>query len=61
MKFGYPYILLVVAGLAGMAWGLSASHRLKKPLDTAAALVVLFGVIAFVIGILLIFIPGFFR
>lgn len=61
MNIGYQYILLVVAGIIGMAWGFSASHRLKKPLDIGAAVVALFGVIAFAIGILLTFIPGFFK
>lgn len=55
------YILLSIAGLAGMAWGIPAAHRLKKPFDAAAALVVLCGVIAFAMGILLTIIPHFFR
>lgn len=61
MNIGYRYIPLIIAGLAGMVWGLPAAHRLKKPFDIVAALAVLCGVIAFALGILLIFIPGFFR
>jgi hypothetical protein len=60
MKIGYQYILLIIAGLAGMAWGLPAAHRLKRPLDIAAACASLCGVIAMVLGVLLTFIPGFF-
>lgn len=60
MNFGFQYILLIIAGVAGIAWGLPAAHRLKKPYDIAAALAVLCGVVAFALGILLTFIPGFF-
>ncbi len=61
MNIGYQYVLLIISGLAGMIWGLPAAHRLKSPFDIGAALVVLCGVIAFALGILLTFIPGFFR
>lgn len=60
MTIGYMYILLVIAGLAGIAWGLPAAHRLKSPFDIVAALVALCGVIVFALGILLTFIPHFF-
>ena len=60
MSIGYQYILLIIAGLAGMVWGLPAAHRLKSPFDIAAAVAVLFGVIVFALGVLLTFIPGFF-
>jgi hypothetical protein len=61
MYIGYLYLVLVIAGLAAVAWGLPAAHRLKKPYDIAAALAVLAGVIATMIGILLTIIPSFFR
>ena len=61
MNIGYQYILLIIAGVAGMAWGLPAAHRLRRPFDIGAAVVVLCGVIIFALGILLTFIPGFFR
>lgn len=61
MSFGYQYILLILLGLAGMIWGFPAAHRLKSPHDIGAALLVLFGVIAVAMGILLTFIPGFFK
>ena len=60
MDIGYQYILLIIAGLAGMIWGLPAAHRLKSPFDIGAAVAVLCGVIAFALGVLLTFIPGFF-
>jgi hypothetical protein len=60
MSIGYQYILLIIAGLAGMVWGMPAAHRLKSPFDIVAAVAVLCGVIAFALGILLTFIPGFF-
>lgn len=59
MNIGYQYIVLIIAGLAGMIWGLPATHRLKRPYDVAASLVVLFGVIIFALGVLLTFIPNF--
>jgi len=61
MNIGYQFIPLVIAGLAGMVWGLPAAHRLKRPFDICAAVAVLGGVIAFAAGILLTFIPDFFR
>jgi hypothetical protein len=60
MNIGYRYITLIIAGLAGMIWGLPASHRLKSPFDIGAAIAVLCGVIVFALGVLLTFIPGFF-
>ncbi|MDD2850843.1 MAG: hypothetical protein PHY09_02965 [Desulfuromonadaceae bacterium] len=61
MNIGYQYILLVIAGLAGMVWGIPAAHRLNKPRDIGAALAALCGIIVFALGVLLTCIPGFFR
>lgn len=61
MKIGYQYIPLILAGLAGMVWGVPAAHRLKSPYDIIAAVAVLCGVVAFALGILLTIIPDFFR
>lgn len=61
MNIGYQYLLLIIAGMAGIVWGLPAAHRLKSPSDIGAALAVLAGVIATAMGILLTFIPGFLR
>jgi hypothetical protein len=60
MNIGYQYIPLIIAGLAGMIWGLPAAHRLKFPYDIGAAVAVLCGVISFAMGVLLTFVPGFF-
>lgn len=60
MNIGYLYILVTIAGLAAIIWGLPAAHRLKKPYDIGAAIVALCGVIAFALGVLLTFIPDFF-
>lgn len=60
MSIGYQYIGLIVAGLAAICWGLPAAHRLKPPYDIGAALAVLVGVIAAVMGVLLTIIPKFF-
>ena len=51
---------LIVAGLAGIVWGLPAMHRLRRPLDIAAALVVLVGLLAALLGTLLVAVPHFF-
>lgn len=61
MQAGVKYIPLIIAGLAAIAWGLPAAHRLRRPFDIAAALAVLTGVIAAAMGVLLLIIPNFFR
>lgn len=54
------YLLLAVAGVALVAGGLSASHRLKTPWDSLAALLVLTGAILLLLGALLTVLPRFF-
>lgn len=61
MTIGYPYILLLLAGAGAVCWGLPAAHRLSPPYDIAAAAAALAGVVAAAMGVLLFFIPGFFR
>lgn len=61
MYAGLKYIPLIIAGLAAVVWGLPAAHRLRFPFDIAAALAVLAGVVAAVMGVLLLIIPDFFR
>ena len=61
MQEGLKFIPLIIAGLAAIAWGLPAAHRLRQPFDIAAALVVLVGVVAAAMGVLLVIIPDFFR
>jgi ABC-type transport system involved in cytochrome c biogenesis permease subunit len=60
MYAGLKYIPLIVAGLAALCWGFPAAHRLRPPLDIAASLAVLVGVIVTVLGVLLVSIPHFF-
>ena len=60
MQSGLKFVPLIIAGLAAVAWGLPAAHRLRRPIDTAAALVVLAGVVAAAMGVLLLIIPNFF-
>ncbi|MHC1696559.1 MAG: hypothetical protein AB9919_00530 [Geobacteraceae bacterium] len=52
---------LLATGIALIAWGLPAAHRLKSPCTCLAALAVLAGVIAGIIGTLLILVPEFFK
>jgi hypothetical protein len=61
MHAGVKFIPLVIAGVAAIAWGLPAAHRLRSPFDIAAALAALAGVMVAAIGILLVIIPDFFR
>lgn len=55
------YIAMAVAGVALIAWGLPAAHRLKSPLDIAAALAVVVGVVLALLGTLLTALPDFFK
>ena len=55
------YLALAVIGLALICWGLPAAHRLRAPLDILAALAVLAGVVASLLGALLVIVPGFFQ
>ena len=55
------YLALARAGIALICWGLPASHRLRSPLDILAATAVLAGLVAALLGTLLIVAPGFFQ
>jgi hypothetical protein len=55
------YVAMAVSGIALICWGLPAAHRLRSPLDILAALAVLAGVVAALLGALLIAVPGFFQ
>jgi hypothetical protein len=61
MYAGLIYIPLILAGMGAICWGLPAAHRLARPMDIAASLAVLAGVILTVLGALLVVIPNFFR
>ncbi|GAM08678.1 hypothetical protein OR1_00951 [Geobacter sp. OR-1] len=54
-------IALILCGLAGVVWGLPAMHRLRRPFDILASLIVLAGVVASLIGALILTVPGFFK
>ena len=54
------HLVMVCCGVGAVVWGLPAAHRLKPPLDTAAALVVFVGVMLALLGTLLAVVPGFF-
>ena len=54
------YPMMIVAGVAAVAWGLPAMHRLRRPFDILASLAVLAGVIVALLGALLTAVPGFF-
>ncbi len=55
------HLAMIVVGIAAIVWGLPAAHRLRNPLDIAAALVVLLGLIVALLGALLAAVPGFFQ
>jgi len=55
------YLLLAALGLALIGWGLPASHRLKTPWNSLAALLVLIGVGLLMLGALLTVLPDFFQ
>ncbi len=55
------HLAMIVVGIGAVAWGLPAAHRLQKPWDIAAALVVLAGVVLALLGVLLATVPGFFK
>lgn len=54
-------IIMIAGGLAALTWGLPAMHRLRRPFDILASLIVLGGVICALLGSLLIAVPGFFQ
>lgn len=54
-------LAMIGVGIGAMVWGLPAAHRLKKPWDFVAALVMLAGVILALLGTLLTVVPDFFR
>ncbi len=55
------HLAMIAAGIVAVFWGLPAAHRLNRPLDIAAALVTLAGMILALLGVLLAAVPGFFQ
>jgi hypothetical protein len=59
MDFGY--VILALAGLVMVIWGLPSAYSLSKTwLKIVAALIAVIGLIIFVLGILLTCVPWFF-
>ena len=56
----FLHLIMIIAGLAAVAWGLPAAHRLRSPWDTLAAVAVLAGVVLALLGTLLLTVPEFF-
>ena len=54
------FLIMTTAGAMTAGWGLRATHTLKTPWDSAAALAALAGLVTFIIGILLAVLPDFF-
>jgi hypothetical protein len=54
------YLVMIVLGLALTAWSLPAAYRLRAPWHILAALGALAGIIAILMGTLLLTVPGFF-
>ena len=60
-KMTILYVAMILAGVAAVAWGLPAAHRLRGSVGVLAAVAVLAGVILFLLGILLLSCPVFSR
>ena len=54
-------VAMIIAGVAGVARGLPAAHRLQGLKGVLAAMAVLSGLILALLGVLLLIIPGFFE
>ena len=57
----FSYLLLVFAGLALLGWGFPDAYRLPRPWRLLAALATVVGVVAVIIGTLLVVVPNFFK
>jgi hypothetical protein len=57
----FVHIAMIVVGVAAVAWGLPAMHRLRRPFDTLASLAVLAGTVVALLGTLLTVVPDFFK
>lgn len=61
MLSGIKFIPLIIIGLGTVIWGLPASHSLRHPFNIGASMAQLAGLALFLLGVLLTFIPDFFR
>ncbi|HEY5973987.1 MAG TPA: hypothetical protein VIU41_04535 [Geobacteraceae bacterium] len=55
------YPLLIIVGLAMVGWGLPAAHRWRPPFNILAALAIVAGLLAAMLGVLLTAVPTFFQ
>lgn len=53
-------ITMILAGVAAVAFGLAAAHRLRFPWDTLASLAMPVGVVLAGLGVILLIVPDFF-
>lgn len=58
---GPQYLLLILAGLAALGWGLPAAHRWPSPRNLLPSLLVILGVAMLLLGFLLTVLPRFFQ
>jgi hypothetical protein len=54
-------LLLTVSGLLLAGWGFPAAHRLKSLPGVIATLAIPTGIVLFLLGTLLLAVPGFFK
>ncbi|HLB25408.1 MAG TPA: hypothetical protein VJM83_03665 [Nitrospirota bacterium] len=54
------YALMIPAGLLGIGWGFWAAHNAKRPVDVIGSIVTIIGLVAALLGTLLVCVPGFF-
>jgi len=55
----YYHIITIVAGVAALVWGFVASFEKKRPWDIIGAIVAPLGLLAIIIGTLLLCVPNF--
>lgn len=58
---GPQYLLLILAGLLALGWGLPAAHRWPSPRNLLPSLLVLLGTVMLLVGSLLTVLPRFFQ
>jgi hypothetical protein len=58
---GPQYLLLILAGLAALGWGLPAAHRWPSPRNLLPSLLAILGVAMLLLGFLLTVLPRFFQ
>lgn len=58
---GPQYLLLILAGLMALSWGLPTAHRWPSPRNLLPSLAALLGVVMLLLGALLTFLPRFFQ